>query len=96
MFLIVSLLSSISSPMGAAQSGQSAYGQSPYYDSGLRRVWLKRSLNFKGLNSHARREVPGIVESTNLSRDNLSREIGRTVNLRSKNPQTESPNKGNQ
>ena len=31
-----------------------------------------------GWNSHVRREFPGNVESTNLSRDNLSREIGRT------------------
>ena len=32
----------------------------------------------KGWKSHARREFPGNVESTNRSRDNLSSEIGRT------------------
>ena len=33
---------------------------------------------FKEWNSQARREYPGKVESANLSRDNLSRETGRT------------------
>ena len=33
----------------------------------------------RGWNSQAHREFSGNVESTNLSRDNLSREIGRTV-----------------
>ena len=32
----------------------------------------------KGWNSHAHREFPGNLESTNLSRDNLSTDIGRT------------------
>ena len=54
------------------------YGQSPYYDSGSRRVRLKQNLNFEGWHSNVQREFPGIVESTNLSRDNLSRETGRT------------------
>ena len=37
-------------------------------------------LIFKGWNSHVHREFPGSSESTNLStsRDNLSRELGRT------------------
>ena len=34
---------------------------------------------FKGWNSQAHREFPGNVESTNLSRDNISREIGRVL-----------------
>ena len=48
------------------------------------RFWISEgltqaeSLNLKGWNSHAHRELPGNPESTNLSRDNLSREIGRT------------------
>ena len=33
---------------------------------------------FEGWNSQAHREFPGKFESRNLSRDNLSREIGRT------------------
>ena len=33
-------------------------------------------LNFKGWNSKAHRDFPGKFESINLSRDNLSREIG--------------------
>ena len=33
----------------------------------------------KGWNSHVHRELPGNVESTNLSRDNLSREIRRVA-----------------
>ena len=37
---------------------------------------LKRHFNFKGWNSHVHRESPGKFESTHLSRDNLSREIG--------------------
>ena len=31
----------------------------------------------RGWNSHTRRELPGSFESTNLSRDNPIREIGR-------------------
>ena len=38
---------------------------------------LERNLNLKGWKSHVLREVPGKFESSNLSRDNLSREIGR-------------------
>ena len=55
------------------------YGQSPYYDSGFQRVWLKQNLNFKGWSSHVHRGFPGSFESSYLSKDNLSREIGRTV-----------------
>ena len=36
-------------------------------------------LNLKGWNSQTRREFPGKFESSNLSRDNVSREIGRRV-----------------
>ena len=36
------------------------------------------NLNCKGWNSNVHRGLPGNFESTNLSRDNLSREIGRT------------------
>ena len=36
------------------------------------------SLNLKGWKSHVYREFSGNLESSNLSRDNLSREIGRT------------------
>ena len=35
-------------------------------------------LTFKGWNSHVHRKLLGCFESTNLSRDNLSREIGRS------------------
>ena len=45
---------------------------------GLQRAWLMQSLEFEGWNPQARREVPENVESTNLGRDNLSREIGRS------------------
>ena len=38
---------------------------------------LKHNIKFKGWNSRAYRGFPGIVESMNLSRDNLSMEIGR-------------------
>ena len=55
-----------------------AYGKSPHQDSGFQRVWLKQNLDFKGWNSHVHGEPPRSFESRNLSRDNLSREIGRT------------------
>ena len=51
-------------------------GQSPYYDSGVQRVRLKHDLDFRGRTSHVPRGFPGNVESANLGRDNLSREIG--------------------
>ena len=51
------------------------YGQSPYEDSGFQRVQRKQHLNFKGWNSHVPKEFPGCFESTNLSRDNLSRSL---------------------
>ena len=54
------------------------YGQSPYWHYGFRRVWLKHNVNFKGWNSQDCRGFPGKFESSNLSRDNLSREIGRS------------------
>ena len=55
-----------------------AYGQSPYKHCGFRRVGLKHDLNLKGWNSQVHREVPGKFESSNVSGDNVSREIGRT------------------
>ena len=53
------------------------YGRSPYSDSGFQRVWLKQNLDFEGWNSQAHRAFPGSFESRNLSRDNLSWEVGR-------------------
>ena len=47
----------------------------------FQRVWLKHNLNFKEWTSHIQRDFPGNYESTNLSRDSLSREIGRSVDL---------------
>ena len=55
------------------------YGQASYYDSGFQRVCLKHNLRFKGWNSQVHREFPGKFESAHLSRENLSREIGRMV-----------------
>ena len=43
----------------------------------FQRVRLEQNLNFEGWSSHVHGEFPGKFESTNLSRDNLSREIGR-------------------
>ena len=42
-------------------------------------VRLKRNLNLKGWDSHVHRGFPGRFESSNISRDNVSREIGRTI-----------------
>ena len=44
----------------------SGYGQSPYQDVEYQRVLPKRNLNYKGWNSQARSEFPGMSESTNL------------------------------
>ena len=33
------------------------YGQSPYQDSGFRRVWLQHNLNYKGWSSHVHRGI---------------------------------------
>ena len=41
------------------------------------RVWLKDNLNWKGWNCHVHRVFSGMLESSNVSRDNVSREIGR-------------------
>ena len=43
----------------------------------FRGVWLEHNLNSKGWNSQAHREVPGKFESSNVSRENVSRGIGR-------------------
>ena len=56
-------------------------GQSPYLDSGFQRFSLKHDLNIKGWNSQAHGEFLGQFESSNLSRDNVSRGIGRTARL---------------
>ena len=41
-----------------------------------------RYLNLDGWNSHVHRGFPGKFESSNVSRDNISREIGRTARNR--------------
>ena len=46
--------------------------------AGLQRVLLKHYLNNKGWNSQVHWEFPGRFKSKNLSRDNLSTEIGCT------------------
>ena len=67
---------------GFAQWGSAAtekrYGQSPHQDSGFQRVWHNQHLNVKGCNSLVHGELPGSFESSNLSRDTLRREIGRS------------------
>ena len=55
------------------------YAQSPYWHCGFQRVWLKHNLKFKGWNSQAHGEFPGKFESSHVSKDNVSREIGRIV-----------------
>ena len=49
-------------------------GQSLYWDSWLQRARLKQNLNIKGWNSHVHRESPEKFESSDLSRETLSRE----------------------
>ena len=46
---------------------------------GFQRVWLKHNLNLKGWNFQAHRGFSGKFESSNVSGDNVSREIGRSV-----------------
>ena len=53
------------------------FGQSPYYHYAFQRARLKHNLNSKGWNSHIHRGLPGKFESSNLSRDNVGREIVR-------------------
>ena len=57
------------------------YGQSPYEHCGFQRVWLEHNVIFKGWNSHVHRVLPGKFESSNVSRDNVSRETGRTAGV---------------
>ena len=57
------------------------YGQSLYWHYGFQRVWLKHNINYKGWNFHVHREIPGKFESSNVSRRNVSRRIGRTATL---------------
>ena len=47
----------------------------PEGNPGFQRVLLKQNLDFKGWNSQAHGEFPGEFDSSNLSRDNISREI---------------------
>ena len=47
----------------------------------FQRLWLKHNLNSEGWNYHVHREFPGKFESSNLSRDNFSREIVRMFSL---------------
>ena len=42
---------------------------------------LRQNLKFKGWDSQVQRRFPGMFESTNLRRENLSREIGRRVGI---------------
>ena len=63
----------------ASRADASQTTASPYWDDGSQRVWLTLDLNVKGWNSQAHREFPGKFESSNLSRDNLRREIGRMI-----------------
>ena len=42
---------------------------------------VKHNLKFKGWNSHVYKGFPGKFESTNLSRDNLSTEMGRSAQV---------------
>ena len=44
----------------------------------MRRSSQRSPRPIKGWNNHVHREFPGIVESTHLSRDHISREIGRS------------------
>ena len=67
----------------ATWNGLSRYSQSPYLHYGFRRVLPKHNLNSKGWNSHVHGGFPGKLESSNLSRDNVSREIGRTTMMAS-------------
>ena len=53
---------------------------SPGGRAGRGRVTRRRqNLNIMGWNSQARREFPGKFESANLDKDNISREIVRSV-----------------
>ena len=52
------------------------HSQSTYKESRFQRVRLEQNLNLKGWNSQAHSRFPEQFESTNLGRDNLSREIG--------------------
>ena len=43
--------------------------------------WLKHKLNYEEWHAHVHRGFPGKLESSSPSRDNVSREIGRTSTL---------------
>ena len=45
------------------------FAQSPYCHCGFQGAWLKHYLNLKGWNSQAHREFPGMLESSNVSRE---------------------------
>ena len=55
----------------------SYYPQTKILES--QRVLLKLNSDFEGWNSHVHRESPENRESANLSFENLSREIGRSL-----------------
>ena len=57
-------------------AGMHAYGQSPYSNYGFQRVRLEHNILRGGILISM--IISRKFESTNLSRDNLSREIGRT------------------
>ena len=54
------------------------YRQSPYEHCGFRWVWLKRDHTFREWTSQAHRGFTGSFESSDVSRDDVSREIGHT------------------
>ena len=64
-------------PAADARFSSNGYGRPPYEHYWFQRVWLKCNLKFKGWNSQAHREFPGKFDSSNVSRDNVSREIVR-------------------
>ena len=62
---------------GRCRSGTSANLRTKILD--VQRVWLKHNLNYEGWNSHVHGGLPRKFESSNISRDNLSGEIGRST-----------------
>ena len=74
----------------AMEIGRAVWG----HGAGTRRflpVWPISVQFHSPWNSHVHRECPGKFESTNLSRDNISREIGRTKFLEARLSEWRSP-----
>ena len=74
---------------GEKRRGTRRYGQSPYSTKIPDFRWFDSSImlhNSKGWNTHVHRNFPGFVGSTNLSRDNMSREIGRSTRAQEARP----------